>query len=82
MAAISGRAERRRRDLEEAGAPATHAAVLEEVARRDARDRTREVSPLIPAADAIRIDSTTLAADEVIRRILAEVARFLKQDNS
>jgi cytidylate kinase len=79
---LSVRAERRRRDLERAGAPTTHAAVLEEVARRDARDRTREASPLIPAADAIRIDSTSLTADEVIRRMLTEVARLLKQDNS
>jgi len=79
---LSVRAERRRRDLERAGAPTTHAAVQEEVARRDARDRTREASPLSPAADAIRIDSTSLPADEVIQRMLAEVARLLKQDNS
>ena len=76
------RAERRRLDLERAGAPTTHAAVLEEVARRDARDRTREASPLSPAGDAIRIDSTSLSADEVIHRMLAEVARLFKQDNS
>ena len=76
------RAERRRRDLERAGAPTAHAVVREEVARRDARDREREVSPLRPAADAIRIDSTDLSADEVIQRMLAEVARVLKQDNS
>jgi len=80
---LSVRAERRRRDLERAGGePTTHAAVQEEVARRDARDRTREASPLSPAADAIRIDSTSLTVDEVIRRMLAEVAGLFKQDNS
>jgi CMP/dCMP kinase len=75
---LAVRAERRRRDLERAGTPTAHAAVQEEVARRDARDRGREVSPLRPAADAVRIDSTDLSADEVIQRMLAEVARVLK----
>jgi len=76
------RAERRRRDLERAGAPIDPAAVREEVARRDARDRGRDASPLRPAPDAIRIDSTSLGADEVLERMLGEVARVLEQDNS
>jgi cytidylate kinase len=76
------RAERRRRDLERAGAASDPMAVREEVARRDARDRAREVSPLRPAHDAIRIDSTELSADEVVQRMLAEVTRLLEQDKS
>jgi cytidylate kinase len=79
---LAVRAERRRRDLEQAGAPSDLDAVRDEVARRDARDRGREVSPLRPAPDAIRIDSTGLGADEVLQRMLAEVARLLEQDNS
>jgi CMP/dCMP kinase len=36
---------------------------------RDQRDRTRSASPLVAAADAIRLDSTALSEDEVLQRI-------------
>ena len=79
---LAVRAERRRQDLVLAGKPSDPAAVQDEVARRDARDRGREASPLRPAPDAIRIDSSALGADEVLQRMLAEVARLLEQDKS
>jgi cytidylate kinase len=53
-------------------------AIQEEVARRDARDRAREVAPLRAAPDAIRIDSTSLDAEAVVRLMLREVAKILK----
>jgi cytidylate kinase len=52
-----------------------------EVVRRDARDRTREASPLRPAADAIRLDTTALDADAVLQAMLAEVAKVAKAVN-
>ncbi|HEU5232022.1 MAG TPA: (d)CMP kinase [Terriglobales bacterium] len=42
------------------------AAVLAEMRARDERDRTRPVSPLVPAGDAVLIDSTDLTLDQVI----------------
>lgn len=42
------------------------AAVLAEMRARDERDRTRAVSPLVPAKDAVLIDSTDLSLDQVI----------------
>ena len=42
------------------------AAVLAEMRARDERDRTRAVSPLVPANDAVLIDSTALTLDQVI----------------
>ena len=42
------------------------AAVLAEMRARDERDRTRAVSPLVPATDAVLIDSTDLTLDQVI----------------
>jgi CMP/dCMP kinase len=36
---------------------------------RDHRDRTRAVSPLMAAADAVIIDSTNLAEDDVLARV-------------
>ncbi len=43
------------------------AAVLAEMRARDERDRPRAVSPLIPANDAVLIDSTDLTLDQVIQ---------------
>jgi len=42
--------------------------VLEELRKRDLRDRTRANSPLVPAADAIVIDSTNLNLEQVFNR--------------
>jgi cytidylate kinase len=44
------------------------AAVLAEMRARDERDRSRTISPLVPAKDAILIDSTNMTLDEVIER--------------
>ena len=46
------------------------AVVLLEMSERDQRDREREQSPLAPAEDAVRIDSTHLSAEEVVEKIL------------
>jgi len=40
-----------------------------ELRERDRRDRTRAASPLVAAADALVVDSTTLSEDEVLERI-------------
>ena len=40
---------------------------------RDQRDRTRDVSPLVPAADAVTIDSTALSIDNVMTEVMALV---------
>jgi cytidylate kinase len=44
-----------------------------EVRERDRRDRTRAASPLVPADDAVVLDSTTLTEDDVLSRIEALV---------
>ena len=43
--------------------------VAAELRQRDLRDRTRAASPLIPAPDAVTIDSTSLTEDEVLARV-------------
>jgi cytidylate kinase len=45
------------------------ASVLAEQARRDERDSEREHSPLVPAPDAVTLDTTELSAEEVVERI-------------
>jgi len=44
------------------------AAVLAEMRARDERDRSRTISPLVPAKDAVLIDSTNMTLDQVIER--------------
>ena len=66
------RGRRRLKDQESAAASSAEA-ILREIAERDRRDQTREISPLAPAPDAVLIDTTQLTAQEVADRI-AEIA--------
>ena len=43
--------------------------IVEDLVARDQRDRTRAVSPLVPAPDAVILDTTNLSIDEVVTRI-------------
>lgn len=51
--------------------------IVEELVERDQRDRTRAVSPLVPAADAVVLDSTDLSIDEAVARVEALVRQKL-----
>ena len=53
----------------------TPQAVLDELRERDRRDRTRATSPLVPASDAVIIDSTSLNLDQVLQRVEQIVAQ-------
>jgi cytidylate kinase len=55
------------------------AAVVAEMRERDERDRSRANSPLVPAPDAVIIDSTNLTIEQVMKqvdRIIAEKLRL------
>ena len=74
-AAAPERAKRRALEMEAPTASAaTIARVEREMAERDLRDRTRAVAPLAKADDALLMDTTRLAPDEVVDRIVAAVA--------
>jgi cytidylate kinase len=60
--------ERARRRAEQEGRPVDE--VLAEQRARDARDETREVSPLRAADDAVELDTTGQSIDEVVARIV------------
>jgi cytidylate kinase len=55
------------------------AGLAAELRERDRRDRTRAVSPLVAAKDAVVIDSTQLSEDEVVARIEELVKKKLNQ---
>lgn len=65
------RAQRRHKQLIEKGETANLADLAEAVRVRDARDSNREVAPLRPADDALYLDSTGKAIDDVVAEILA-----------
>ncbi len=73
-ASAEARAERRWRQLSQAGVNATLIDLCAEVRARDERDRKRAIAPLAPAADAIVVDSTQMKPDQV----LAEIGRLLR----
>ena len=66
-ASAEARAERRFHQLQGMGESVSLARLLTDIQERDARDQSRTVSPLVPAEDAIVIDSTALSADEVLQ---------------
>jgi cytidylate kinase len=67
------RVRRRASDTTHTGSQAGHTAVAEAIKARDLQDSTRSASPLTMAADAIRIDTTSMSIIEVVERILAIV---------
>lgn len=73
-ASAEERARRRYLQLKARGDDVNLASLLEEIRERDERDTQRAVAPLKPAEDAIQLDSTTLSIEEVLQRILSEVA--------
>jgi CMP/dCMP kinase len=67
------RAKRRFAELRATEPGLTLAAVLADVRARDARDATRDVAPLLPAADAVILDTSALSRDDAVAQALAIV---------
>lgn len=72
-ASVGERALRRYNQLKRKGLRASLPELEREVAERDARDRGRSVSPLRAADDAVVVDTTSMALDAVVERVLAVV---------
>lgn len=70
-ASLEERAQRRYNQLKEQGVSASLDALFREIAERDERDANRPVAPLRPADDAIEVDTTGLAIEAVMDRVLA-----------
>lgn len=73
-ASAEERARRRYLQLKDKVTDVSLASLLEEIRARDERDMQRPVAPLKPASDAILLDSTELSIEQVLERILAEIA--------
>ncbi len=71
------RAERRIEQAQAKNDTAAAKALAEDLARRDQRDTSRTASPLVPAADAVHLDSSKLGIDEVLTKIEDLIAERL-----
>lgn len=74
-ASAEERTKRRVKQLQEKGFNANFDEILAEIKERDFRDRNRPVAPLVPAKDAMILDSTHLSIEEVIQQALDYIAQ-------
>ena len=65
-ASVEARAQRRFLEMRERGAGVTLLEIQDDLRRRDERDRSRAIAPLVPAEDAMVIDTSALDRDEAI----------------
>ncbi len=68
-ASAEERAQRRYKQLKDKDLGVSLRALLESIRERDQRDRSRAVSPLKPADDAVVIDSSSLSIDGVFEQV-------------
>jgi len=76
-ASVGVRAKRRFLELQEKGESPVLSQIEAEIAERDHRDMTREVSPLKQADDAVLVDTSDMTIEEVSDRILSIVREKL-----
>jgi cytidylate kinase len=75
VAAPEVRARRRTAELKAAGQSADESAILEDIRRRDERDRSRAVAPLKAADDAIELDTSNLDVEAAVAAAIRIVER-------
>ena len=69
-ATVAERAERRYNQLISKGNSVTLEEICTDLEARDLRDRTRAVSPLVPAADARKLDNSALTIEASMDTVL------------
>jgi len=79
-ASAEERARRRHKQLMDKGIGANLPALLKDIEARDEQDAQRAASPMKPADDAIVIDSTSLAIEEVTQQVLTRARDCLQAE--
>ena len=62
---------RQLRTLNDRGQAVSLPALLRSIRERDERDRSRAVAPLLPAPDAVTVDSTEMSISDVVTAVVA-----------
>lgn len=60
------RAQRRHEEIKVKSPEVTFEKIYEQLRQRDFEDENREVSPLVPAKDSIRLDTTQMSIEDVV----------------
>ncbi len=81
-AAVDERSQRRKLQLEQEGAHADIRQLKADIIKRDASDENRLAGPLIPAEDAVIIDTTHLDAVGVVNEMVDIIKRKTNGANS
>ncbi len=79
IASVAARAERRHREMADAGRDAALADIAADLAARDLRDSTRAEAPLVAAPDALVLDTSALSRDAAIVAAIGLAERKLKE---
>src|SRR5689334_23266297 len=66
------RARRRAAELAQGGATVDFDLTLREIRERDQRDASRDVAPMVPAADAVVVDSSGQTIDQIVDSLAAQ----------
>lgn len=74
-ATVEERARRRYRESVTRGDAVSYEEVLAAMHERDRLDRIKPISPLVPAKDAVIVDTTGLSVEEVLARVLEIVSQ-------
>lgn len=67
------RARRRVAELAAAGTVVDYEVTLREIHERDQRDASRDIAPMVAAADAVLVDSSTQTLEEVVESLAGQV---------
>ena len=76
IASVEARAQRRFAEMQERGVAVTLAEIEDDLRRRDERDSNRAVAPLVPAPDAMLIDTSALDREAAIAAAIEAVTRI------
>ena len=76
-ASLEERARRRQAELAERGMTVPLTELRRDIAERDSRDGSRDVAPMVPASDAVIIDSDCVDIDGVVDAVLALSSKVL-----
>ncbi len=71
-ASVQVRAERRYKQLIDKGIGANLASLSRDLAMRDERDAYRAAAPLVPAPDAVLLDSSDLSVEDVVAQVVQQ----------
>ncbi len=70
IASIEERAKRRLRQLKEVGLEVNMPTLIDNIKARDEQDTNRDISPAVPADDALTIDTSDLSAEGLKNKVL------------